>query len=78
MPPCFLPEGHGLWHVFPVAGRLVRFAPFWDQITSVAWVRDIIQRSYMLELANITPVSGLVPTRPPPRFLGEMAEEVKD
>ena len=59
----------------PVAGRLSHFLPFWRQITSDKWVLEVVALGHSLELLG-SPRNGLVPTKPPSRFVSAMAEEV--
>jgi len=59
-----------------VAGRLAHFLPFWQKITRDAWVLDIVQNGYKIELTSTHPTRGVVPTKPPPSGIDTLSEEV--
>ena len=43
----------------PPAGRLGHFLPFWESLTSDAWVLSVVRNGYTLELTRVPPPSGI-------------------
>jgi len=54
----------------------MHFLPYWQSITSDAWVLDIIRRGYSIELIEQPPWSGIRPTKPPSAAIDTLTEEV--
>ena len=61
----------------PVAGRLSWFLQFWRSLTSDKWVLDVVALGHSLQLLGLPSFNGLIPTKPPSRFVSAMSEEVK-